>query len=314
MVSFCMSHNLHYLCLCIIAIMMDIKDIKKEWNATILDILKAFMKICKDNGLTYYCCAGTAIGAVRHHGIIPWDDDIDVIMPRPDYDRLLEIAKTADFGEYEIITPYDDETYPLYFSKLSNRNTTLIEDRQIPCVIGLYVDIFPLDATDDDVAKAKQLKDRYTKIINRLNAVSTHNTFGEYLSLLKKKEEWGRFAIKTLAFFCRSALRRHLIRQMDRLSHLYDYDKAKNVQVYTGSYGHREVFPKSWLGKGKEFPFEDTTVLLPECYDEYLRHFFNDYMQFPPVEQRIEKHNRAYLNIHKKETREEIRKKVDFRI
>lgn len=309
-----MSHNLHYLCLCIIAIMMDIKDIKKEWNATILDILKAFMKICKDNGLTYYCCAGTAIGAVRHHGIIPWDDDIDVIMPRPDYDRLLEIAKTADFEEYEIITPYDDETYPLYFSKLSNRNTTLIEDRQIPCVIGLYVDIFPLDATDDDVAKARRLKDRYTKIINRLNAVSTHNTFGEYLSLLKKKEEWGRFAIKTLAFFCRSALRRHLIRQMDRLSHLYDYDKAKNVQVYTGSYGHREVFPKSWLGKGKEFPFEDTTVLLPECYDEYLRHFFNDYMQFPPVEQRIEKHNRAYLNIHKKETREEIRKKVDFRI
>lgn len=309
-----MSHNLHYLCLCIIAIMMDIKDIKKEWNATILDILKAFMKICKDNGLTYYCCAGTAIGAVRHHGIIPWDDDIDVIMPRPDYDRLLEIAKTADFGKYEIITPYDDETYPLYFSKLSNRNTTLIEDRQIPCVIGLYVDIFPLDATDDDVAKAKRLKDRYTKIINRLNAVSTHNTFGEYLSLLKKKEEWGRFAIKALAFFCRSALRRHLIRQMDRLSHLYDYDKAKNVQVYTGSYGHREVFPKSWLGKGKEFPFEDTTVLLPECYDEYLRHFFNDYMQFPPVEQRIEKHNRAYLNIHEKETREEIRKKVDFRI
>lgn len=309
-----MSHNLHYLCLCIIAIMMDIKDIKKEWNATILDILKAFMKICKDNGLTYYCCAGTAIGAVRHHGIIPWDDDIDVIMPRPDYDRLLEIAKAADFGEYEIITPYDDETYPLYFSKLSNRNTTLIEDRQIPCVIGLYVDIFPLDATDDDVAKAKRLKDRYTKIINRLNAVSTHNTFGEYLSLLKKKEEWGRFAIKTLAFFCRSAVRRHLIRQMDRLSHLYDYDKAKNVQVYTGSYGHREVFPKAWLGKGKEFPFEDTTVLLPECYDEYLRHFFNDYMQFPPVEQRIEKHNRAYLNIHEKETREEIRKKVDFRI
>ena len=176
------------------------------------------------------------------------------------------------------------------------------------------MDIFPLDATDDDVAKAKRLKDRYTKIINRLNAVSTHNTFGEYLSLLKKKEEWGRFAIKALAFFCRSAMRRHLIRQMDRLSHLYDYDKAKNVQVYTGSYGHREVFPKSWLGKGKEFPFEDTTVLLPECYDEYLRHFFNDYMQFPPVEQRIEKHNRAYLNIHKKETREEIRKKVDFRI
>lgn len=293
---------------------MDIKNIKKEWNATILDILKAFIKICEEHGLTYYCCAGTAIGAVRHHGIIPWDDDIDVIMPRPDYDRLLQIAKHTDFGNYELITPYDDETYPLYFSKLANKNTTLIEDRQIPCVIGLYVDIFPLDATDDDVEKAMRLKDKYTKIINRLNAVSTHNTFGEYMALLMDVKEWGRFVIKTLAYFCRPALRRHLIRQMDRMSHLYDYETAKNVQVYTGSYGHREVFPKSWLGKGKEFRFEDTTVLLPENYDEYLRHFFNDYMQFPPEEQRIEKHNRAYLNIHRKETRDEIRKKVDFNI
>lgn len=293
---------------------MDIKNIKKEWNATILDILKAFIKICEEHGLTYYCCAGTAIGAVRHHGIIPWDDDIDVIMPRPDYDRLLQIAKHTDFGNYELITPYDDETYPLYFSKLANKNTTLIEDRQIPCVIGLYVDIFPLDATDDDVKKAMRLKDKYTKIINRLNAVSTHNTFGEYMALLMDVKEWGRFVIKTLAYFCRPALRRHLIRQMDRMSHLYDYETAKNVQVYTGSYGHREVFPKSWLGKGKEFRFEDTTVLLPENYDEYLRHFFNDYMQFPPEEQRIEKHNRAYLNIHRKETRDEIRKKVDFNI
>lgn len=293
---------------------MDIKNIKKEWNATILDILKAFIKICEEHGLTYYCCAGTAIGAVRHHGIIPWDDDIDVIMPRPDYDRLLQIDKHTDFGNYELITPYDDETYPLYFSKLANKNTTLIEDRQIPCVIGLYVDIFPLDATDDDVEKAMRLKDKYTKIINRLNAVSTHNTFGEYMALLMDVKEWGRFVIKTLAYFCRPALRRHLIRQMDRMSHLYDYETAKNVQVYTGSYGHREVFPKSWLGKGKEFRFEDTTVLLPENYDEYLRHFFNDYMQFPPEEQRIEKHNRAYLNIHRKETRDEIRKKVDFNI
>ena len=88
------------------------------------------------------------------------------------------------------------------------------------------------------------------------------------------------------------------------------YEKAKNVQVYTGSYGYREVFPKEWLGKGKTFPFEDTTVLLPERYDEYLRHFFGDYMQLPPVEQRIEKHNRAYLNMNAREPIEEVKKKL----
>lgn len=289
---------------------MDIRNIKARWNATILDILKAFMEICERHGLTFYCCAGTAIGAVRHSGIIPWDDDIDVIMPRPDYDRLLEIAKTEDFGKYELITPYNDSSYPLYFSKLSDRTTTLVEDRQIPCVIGLFVDIFPLDATDDDVEKAKILKARYTKIINRLNAVSTHNTFGEYIALLADPKEWGRFAIKTAAYFFRSAIRRHLIRQMDRLSHLYDYDKARNVQVYTGSYGFKEVFPKAWLGKGRMFKFEDIEVPLPEEYDKYLRHFFGDYMQLPPVEQRVEKHHRAYLNMDRKEEKEEVLKKI----
>lgn len=108
---------------------MDIKNIKKEWNAAILDILKTFISICHTHNLRYYCCAGTAIGAVRHHGMIPWDDDIDVIMPRPDYDRFLEIARHEDFGNYEVVTPYNNERYPLYFSKLVNKNTTLIEEK-----------------------------------------------------------------------------------------------------------------------------------------------------------------------------------------
>ncbi len=67
--------------------------------------------------------------------MIPWDDDIDVLMPRPDYDRLLEIAKHEDFGKYEVVTPYNNESYPLYFSKLVNRETTLIEEKERPCII-----------------------------------------------------------------------------------------------------------------------------------------------------------------------------------
>lgn len=293
---------------------MDIKDIKKEWNATIVDALKALQDICREHDLRFYCCAGTAIGAVRHHGIIPWDDDIDVIMPRPDYDRLLELAKTHDFGKYRIVTPYDDDAYPLFFSKIINAETTLIEERQFPCVIGLFVDIFPLDATADDEQEARRLKDRYTKLVNRLNAASSHNAFGEYISLLANRKGWGRFAVKTLAFFARHWLRRRLMKKMERMSHMYDYATARNVVVYSGTYGYREIFPKEWLGDGKTFPFENITALLPEHYDEYLRHFFGDYMQLPPVEQRIEKHNRAYLNIHRRESKEEIRRKADFRI
>ena len=224
---------------------MDIKNIKKEWNAAILDILKTFISICHTHNLRYYCCAGTAIGAVRHHGMIPWDDDIDVIMPRPDYDRFLEIARHEDFGNYEVVTPYNNERYPLYFSKLVNKNTTLIEEKERPCIIGLFVDIFPLDATADDVEQAKALQRKYVKHINCLNAISTRNTFGEYLTLLTHRKTCGRFVVKTAAFFFRNLMRRHFIAKMDYLSHLYDFAKAQNVQVYTGSYHEREIFPKA---------------------------------------------------------------------
>ena len=81
------------------------------------------------------------------------------------------------------------------------------------------------------------------------------------------------------------------------MSHRYDFDKAKNVLVNTGSYHYKEIFPKEWLGNGKEFSYEDTTVSLPEQADTCLRHVFGDYTKFPPVEQRVEKHLRYYLNM-----------------
>lgn len=290
---------------------MDFKEIKSEWNAKLMDTLKAFIGICDRHGLRYYCCGGTAIGAVRHNGIIPWDDDIDVMMPRPDYDRLLALAQQEDLGKYEIITPYNNSDYPLYFAKISDTTTTIVEERERPCVIGLFVDIFPLDATDSDTDTARQTKAHYAKLLNRLNAVSTRNTFHEYIALLKDKKEWGRFAIKTVAWFCRSAVRRRLISQMDAISHRYDYDTAVNVAVHTGSYGMKEVFPKEWLGKGSTHKFEDIEVILPEKYDIYLRHFFNDYMQLPPAEQRIEKHHRAYVNLHKRLSIADIRQYLE---
>ena len=231
-------------------------------------------------------------------------------MPRPDYERLIEIAKNGDFGKYELITPYNDESYPLYFLKISDKTTTLVEDREIPCVIGLYVDIFPLDATANDIAEARRERRRYSKLLNRLNAISTRNTFPEYISLLKKRKEWGRFVIKTAAWFFRSTIRRRLLKEMDIMSHRHDYAAAENVQVFTGSYGDREIFPKSWLGRGSLFEFDGLQVTLPEEYDKYLRHFFGDYMQLPPIEQRVEKHHRAYLNMDKRETTQEVMKKL----
>ena len=123
------------------------------WKSIITDVLKEFQKICNRHQLTYYAIGGTAIGAVRHHGIIPWDDDIDVGMPRPDYERFLEICRTSDLGNYELVSNETHRNYNLPFPKFCNRNTTLVERMDVPCVIGLFIDIFPLDNTSDDMVE-----------------------------------------------------------------------------------------------------------------------------------------------------------------
>ena len=207
-------------------------DLQPKWNAIILDILKKFISICEEHHLTYYCCGGTAIGAIRHHGMIPWDDDIDVFMPRPDYDRLLDICgENGDLGEYELHTPYNTDNYFMYFSKLCKKGTTILERKDTHCVFGLFVDIFPLDGTAEEMEEAIRLKRRFSKIQNRLAAISAHSTFGEYLRLLLDRHEWGRFCYKTRGFLGRRSYRRHLLRMMDDICHRHPFGSTSHVVV-----------------------------------------------------------------------------------
>ena len=271
-----------------------------RWNAIILDVLRFFNDVCKAHGLTYFCCGGTAIGAIRHGGFIPWDDDIDVFMPRPHYDRFVQLASEAHWDDYELVTPYNKADYPLFFAKLCNRHTTLVEEADTPCVVGLYIDIFPIDGAPDDVVAAQAMEARFRKTKNKLEAISTHNTFAEYMRLLTMPREWGRFVRKTIGFFFRQSYRRRLLRQLAAISYQYDYDSSTVVAVYCGSYGPKEVFPKQWLSGTVPFSFEGLTVDLPTGYDEYLRQYYGDYMQLPPEEKRVAHHQKAYFNLQRR--------------
>lgn len=281
-----------------------------RWNSIINDVLRRFITICKEHGLTYFCCGGTAIGAVRHHGMIPWDDDIDVFMPRPDYDRFVEIASLQLPADLELVTPYNKTDYPLYFVKLCDRHTTLQEELDVLCVFGLYIDIFPIDGAPDDIEQARAMERRFTKTKHKLEAISSHVSFANYLALLKKRKEWGRFVRKTIAFFFRKSYRSHLLQQMEAICRQYDYASSKLVAVYCGSYGPKEVFPKEWLHGTVSFPYEDMEVELPSGYDNYLRQYYGDYMQLPPVEKRISHHLKAYYNLYEREADEVVRRKV----
>ena len=275
------------------------KELQPRWNAVIIDVLSVFIRICEAQGLRYFCAGGTAIGAVRHQGMIPWDDDIDVFMPRPDYDRFLRLAVQSMPEGYEVLSPYATKDYPMYFAKMCNARTTLLENERIPCVFGLYIDIFPLDGACDDVETCYREKRRFKRLMNKLEAVSTHNSFGEYVGLLTKRREWGRFAVKTVAFCCRSWLRRWLLKQMDSIAYGHDYALSSRVVTYSGAYQRQEIYPKAWLETPQMFAFEGLMVNLPHDYDAYLRHFFGDYMTLPPVEQRASHHQKVVFDLDK---------------
>ncbi len=281
-----------------------------RWNSIINGVMRHFIAICKEHSLTYFCCGGTAIGAVRHHGMIPWDDDVDVFMPRPDYDRFVQIASQQLPDGLELMTPYSKADYPLYFVKLCDSRTTLQEEVEVPCIYGLYIDIFPVDGAPDDIEQARAMERRFTKTKHKLEAISSHVSFADYLHLLTQPKEWGRFARKTLAFFCRQAYRRKLLRQMEAICRQYDYNSSTLVAVYCGSYGPKEVFPKAWLQGQVMFAYEDMEVALPSGYDNYLRQYYGDYMQLPPVEKRISHHLKAYYNLYERENDEAVRRKV----
>ena len=285
-------------------------ELKPRWNDIIHDVLREFISICKANNLVYFCCGGTAIGAIRHHGMIPWDDDVDVFMPRPDYDKFIQIAQNKLSSDYELVTPYTYHDYPLYFAKLCNKHTTLMEEEDTPCIYGLFIDIFPIDGAPDDMDQARLMESKFRKIKNRLEAISTHNTFAEYISLLTKPKEWGRFVGKTFGFFFRNFYRKRHLGQLNAICYRYNYADSNIVAVYCGSYGPKEVFPKSWLDGSVTFTYEGMEVSLPKGYDNYLRQYYGDYMQLPPEEKRISHHQKAYFNLDERIADKEVRKIV----
>lgn len=280
---------------------------RTQWKAIITGCLQQFITLCEEHRLTYYCVGGTAIGAVRHQGLIPWDDDIDVAMPRPDYDRFLELCKRQDLGDYELATP-ERKGYPCHFAKLCDRRTTLIEKRDVPCVYGLYIDIFPIDGTAPDMAEAKRLLRKYKQWNNKLDAALTLHTLRQYLALALKPKEWGRMAVQTAAVIIgRERVRRYIIHRLDSMARLYDYTTATLVANYDGAYREREIFPKAWTDTLCDKPFEHLTVKLPGNYDAYLKNIYTDYMQLPPEEQRVCHHLHDYLDLNKRVTEEEIK-------
>ena len=282
----------------------------KIWKQKLLRILDFFVMTCEQNNIKYYCCGGTALGAVRHGGYIPWDDDIDVIMPRADYDKFEQLMNNMNYDEFEMISVYKNSNYYYPFNKLCLKQTSLIELDNQPYVEGLYLDIFPIDGCSENLSEFSKMLKSYRILSWKLEAKSVPFQFSSILTYLKRKYY---SILKPLPFyFIKSLLnRKKIIGDLNKISLRYSYDSSDYVVVYSGSYGKKERIKKEWLGNGIIVDFENIRVRIPTNFDAYLSHIYGDYMKMPPKEKQVGHHFAYYYNLSERLSLEEIHSLVN---
>ena len=267
----------------------------KDLKTILLNMLDNFILICKEYNLKYTLLGGSVLGAVRHRGIIPWDDDIDIGMPRNDYEKLLTIADKVFFKKYKLVSIHNDKDYIYPFAKLFDNETTLIEYQDFFYLGGIYIDIFPLDGIPQNA-------DERVDKIEKLRYKARHLTLAKY-SLKHKKKHYLRCLLYKVIYKNYN----NILKKCDNLSRKYPYNKQYNIANYFGAWGKKEISDYSWFNPLKEYTFEGRIVWGPNNYDAYLTKMYGDYMTPPPIEKRKSHHSHYFIDLSRRYTLEEIR-------
>ena len=257
------------------------KITKEDVKKIELDLLKCFSEICDLYGFKWYLGGGTLLGAVRHKGMIPWDDDIDVMMPRESYERFLKARNEIERPEYIRIDTYIDGNCFYPFIKLSDNRTILYEKnnrKDFPSSVN--IDIFPIDGVPDDIDRFKKLCRKFD-ILRRLLLTCIYN---EEVSGNNKKRR-----IKVLLNPIFKLIGPYKISKwIDSMAKRYDFYSGKYVACLVWGYGDKELVSRESFEKQMEMEFEGRKYPVPQNYDEYLTNHYGHYMELPPMEQRID--------------------------
>lgn len=248
-----------------------------------LEILKVFHAFCAENNIRYFLAYGTLLGAIRYKGFIPWDDDIDVLVPREDYDRLVTLFQDSE--RYRLFAFEKDPAYGYPFAKLCDMTTrieeTVYSRQSIP--LGLQVDIFPLDAWDPDPEKAKKEARRIKK----------HMTWLGYTKVDKPLTDnpLKFFVWSIILLFAKLRGTGYYVRKIIRESRRPQQKDSRYVGAKAWSiYGERGIIPAEAFAETIEIPFEDAMFPAPKDYDTYLTCLYGDYLPEPPAEKRKTHH------------------------
>lgn len=268
----------------------------------LLDEYKAFRAFCQTNGIRFWVAGGTMIGAVRHQGFIPWDDDIDVYLLREDYDRLLSLAPLLEGTDYEIVGPADED-YFCAMHKFAHRGSTIWEMQTNPCLFGVYLDIFVLDYEQGTYEEVARRRRRFERDITRFRLGSIRRPWAEIGDAVRR----GRLDKAVWYLWQKCVLRPLRPYYLSRITRSTGKTGGEWLVANTGTSGRKDIFRSEWFAGSLTFPFEDTEAEVPTGYDQFLTAMYGDYMQLPPVEKRNSHHGHYYINLDRRVTVEEAR-------
>lgn len=253
-----------------------------------LEILKEFIRVCEKHNLVYIMIGGTGIGVARHQGFIPWDDDIDVAMPRKDYETFLRIYKKEMGEEYKVLTPLVDSRYACNVTHLQKKGTRFVPytSKDLKCDLCIDIDIFTLDNMPDD-PRVKRRQIRRTWILNKLIFLCGCKSPIIPWKGIKKRvaagicylTHYGLKLFRVSPAFLYRCLRRECIR--------YNGEETRCVIGYEGPMSAKAYLSKEELYPLRDMPFENLMVKMPNQYDVYLRRIYGDYMKWPKEEDRV---------------------------
>lgn len=247
--------------------------VKERLRSTQLEILDEIVRICRENGLRYHLTAGTCLGAVRHKGFIPWDDDIDIAMPRADFQRFTEITASGDTGDFFLDWYTTNPSYGRPFAKYCKKNTLFIEANGLKQ--SIYIDIFAQDKVPGPEYVAKSI---YPRISHYLGALTT----------MRREGMRGR-DLKSRIVYCltRPIPVRRLFLWEIRLMSRFEETDAGYYLNYGSQYDLvKETLPIATFEPYSMLEFEGKLYNVPRDWDLYLRQVYGDYMTLPPEEKR----------------------------
>ena len=263
----------------------DSRESLDRLKQTELNLLSKFIECCQNMQLPYFLMDGSMLGAVRHQGFIPWDDDIDVGMFRADYETFLAKAQEL-LPSYCFVQCLETEPdYPYNFAKIRDSRTTFIETSVKNCRInhGVFIDLFPLDYYPVSRTEQKEF-DRKNRLLSlrirdafTLPEENRHSPIAEAGAKSVSKVLCLKYPTVRAALEAREALFKSV-------------SKSTLVANHCSAWGKKETVPAEWYGEGTSAVFEGLTVQIPASYDKWLSQVYGDYMQLPPIEKRVTHH------------------------